>query len=114
MTDTLAAPAFENAAQLPDDVRGSLRDLILALADSKRVLGLRYSDRMLGSPTLEAGIAASSMAQDEWGHARLDQGAHHPRGPRDAAHLRRVDVKTAVLGARCWVLRYFTSHRTWH
>jgi phenylacetate-CoA oxygenase PaaI subunit len=26
---------------------------------------------MLGSPTLEAGIAASSMAQDEWGHARL-------------------------------------------
>ncbi|HEU4561550.1 MAG TPA: Phenylacetic acid catabolic protein [Longimicrobium sp.] len=71
MTDTLAAPAFENAEQLPDDVRGPLRDLILALADSKRVLGLRYSDRMLGSPTLEAGIAASSMAQDEWGHARL-------------------------------------------
>jgi ring-1,2-phenylacetyl-CoA epoxidase subunit PaaC len=45
--------------------------LILALADSKRVLGLRYSDRMLGAPTLEAAIAASSMAQDEWGHARL-------------------------------------------
>ncbi|HYH78441.1 MAG TPA: Phenylacetic acid catabolic protein [Longimicrobium sp.] len=71
MTDTLAAPAFEKAEQLPDDVRAPLRDLILALADSKRVLGLRYSDRMLGSPTLEAGIAASSMAQDEWGHARL-------------------------------------------
>ncbi|HEX8906158.1 MAG TPA: Phenylacetic acid catabolic protein, partial [Longimicrobiaceae bacterium] len=51
--------------------RAALRDLILTLADSKRVLGLRYSDRMLGSPTLEAGIAASSMAQDEWGHARL-------------------------------------------
>jgi phenylacetate-CoA oxygenase PaaI subunit len=71
VTDTLAAPAFEKAEQLPDDVRAPLRDLILALADSKRVLGLRYSDRMLGSPTLEAGIAASSMAQDEWGHARL-------------------------------------------
>lgn len=71
MTDTLAALAFEKAEQLPDDVRAPLRDLILALADSKRVLGLRYSDRMLGSPTLEAGIAASSMAQDEWGHARL-------------------------------------------
>jgi ring-1,2-phenylacetyl-CoA epoxidase subunit PaaC len=71
VTDTLAAPAYEKAEQLPDDVRAPLRDLILALADSKRVLGLRYSDRMLGSPTLEAGIAASSMAQDEWGHARL-------------------------------------------
>lgn len=72
MTDTLAAaPVFDKADQLPDEVRGPLRDLILALADSKRVLGLRYSDRMLGSPTLEAGIAASSMAQDEWGHARL-------------------------------------------
>lgn len=71
MTDTLAAAAYEKAAQLPDDARAPLRDLVLALADSKRVLGLRYSDRMLGSPTLEAGIAASSMAQDEWGHARL-------------------------------------------
>lgn len=72
MTETVAAaPAFEKADQLPDELRGPLRDLILALADSKRVLGLRYSDRMLGSPTLEAGIAASSMAQDEWGHARL-------------------------------------------
>ena len=71
MSDTLTAAVYERADQLPDDVRAPLRDLILALADSKRVLGLRYSDRMLGSPTLEAGIAASSMAQDEWGHARL-------------------------------------------
>lgn len=71
MTDTLAAAAYEKAAHLPEGVQAPLRDLVLALADSKRVLGLRYSDRMLGAPTLEAGIAASSMAQDEWGHARL-------------------------------------------
>lgn len=61
----------EKAAELPEDAREALKALLLALADSKRVLGLRYSDRMLGAPTLEAGIAASSMAQDEWGHARL-------------------------------------------
>jgi phenylacetate-CoA oxygenase PaaI subunit len=71
----VSAPAaearLESAAELPDDARAALRALILTLADSKRVLGLRYSDRMLGAPTLEAGIAASSMAQDEWGHARL-------------------------------------------
>ena len=67
-----AAPAtVDSAADLSPETRGALRDLLLALADSKRVLGLRYSDRMLGAPTLEAGIAASSMAQDEWGHARL-------------------------------------------
>ena len=62
---------IEKAARLAPETRQALHDLILVLADSKRVLGLRYSDRMLGAPTLEAGIAASSLAQDEWGHARL-------------------------------------------
>lgn len=66
-----AADRIESAAKLSDEGRAALRDVILALADGKRVLGLRYSDRMLGAPTLEAGIAASSMAQDEWGHGRL-------------------------------------------
>jgi 1,2-phenylacetyl-CoA epoxidase catalytic subunit len=45
--------------------------LVLTLADSKRLMGIRYSDWILGAPSIEAGIAASSMAQDEWGHARL-------------------------------------------
>lgn len=44
---------------------------VLSLADSKRILGIRYSDWLLGAPSLETGIAASSMCQDEWGHARL-------------------------------------------
>lgn len=44
---------------------------VLSLADTKRLLGIRYSDWLLGSPSIETGIAASSMAQDEWGHARL-------------------------------------------
>ena len=49
----------------------AMRRLILSLADSKRLMGIRYSDWLLGSPSIETGIAASSMAQDEWGHARL-------------------------------------------
>ena len=49
----------------------ALRRLILTLADSKRMMGIRYSDWLLGAPSIEAGIAVSSMAQDEWGHARL-------------------------------------------
>ena len=44
---------------------------ILSLADTKRLLGIRYSDWLLGAPSIETGIAASAMAQDEWGHARL-------------------------------------------
>lgn len=71
MSDTMTESRIDKAAELPDDARAALRALILSLADSKRVQGLRFSDRMLGAPTLEAGIAASSMAQDEWGHARL-------------------------------------------
>lgn len=58
-------------ADLDDTLRADVRRLILALADTKRILGIRYSDWLLGAPSLEAGIAASGMAQDEWGHARL-------------------------------------------
>lgn len=53
------------------DARAGVRDLILVLADSKRLLGMRYAEWILGAPELEAGIACASMAQDEWGHARL-------------------------------------------
>lgn len=56
---------------LDDAGRDALRRLIVTLADSKRILGIRYSDWVLGAPSLETGISTSSMTQDEWGHARL-------------------------------------------
>jgi ring-1,2-phenylacetyl-CoA epoxidase subunit PaaC len=72
MTETATSSTrIDRAAMLSDESRAALRSLILTLADSKRLLGIRYSDWMLGAPTLETGIAASSMAQDEWGHGRL-------------------------------------------
>lgn len=49
----------------------ALESHAITLADTKRVLGIRYSDWLLGAPSIETGIAASSMCQDEWGHARL-------------------------------------------
>lgn len=58
-------------AELSPEVRQAVRDLILVLADTKRLLGFRYAEWMLGAPELETGIACASMAQDEWGHARL-------------------------------------------
>lgn len=62
---------YPTAAELPSGVRDQLRDLLLTLADNKRVLGIRYSDWILGAPSVEAGIACSAMAQDEWGHGRI-------------------------------------------
>lgn len=54
-----------------DALRQAFRRRLLSLADAKRILGIRYSDWLLGAPSIETGIAAASMAQDEWGHARL-------------------------------------------
>jgi ring-1,2-phenylacetyl-CoA epoxidase subunit PaaC len=58
-------------AELSREALVAVRDLTLVLADTKRLLGYRYAEWMLGAPELETGIACSSMAQDEWGHARL-------------------------------------------
>ena len=76
------------------------RDLILVLADTKRLLGMRYAEWILGAPALEAGIACASMAQDEWGHGRLlysllkDFGDDVDRleHGRDAADYRNIEV----------------------
>lgn len=60
-----------STVDLTQDTRAAVRDLILVLADCKRILGTRYAGWMLGAPELEGGIALASMAQDEWGHGRL-------------------------------------------
>lgn len=62
---------FKSPEDLPEDAREHLADLLLVLADNKRILGLRYANWILGAPALEAGIACSAMAQDEWGHGRI-------------------------------------------
>ncbi len=82
--------------------RAGVRDLVLALADSKRLLGMRYANWMLGAPELETGIACASMAQDEWGHARLlyallkdfdedVEGLEHGREPAAYANMELLD-----------------------
>jgi ring-1,2-phenylacetyl-CoA epoxidase subunit PaaC len=93
----------EHADALDSQVRDSIQDLILVLADSKRLLGTRYAEWILGAPELEAGIAAASMAQDEWGHARLlyamlkdfgqDPGVvEHERGPGEYRSMAVLDL----------------------
>lgn len=88
---------------LDDATRTSIRDLILVLADSKRLLGMRYAEWILGAPELEAGIACASMAQDEWGHARLLYALLKEFGDdvdsiehgREAAEYRNIDALDA-------------------
>jgi ring-1,2-phenylacetyl-CoA epoxidase subunit PaaA len=62
---------FRTAGDVPMELRADLAALLLSLADNKRLLGMRYAEWLLGAPTLEAGIACSAMAQDEWGHSRI-------------------------------------------
>lgn len=61
---------FLSLAELDQPCRRALYDLLLVLADSKHILGLRYAE-WISAPQIEASIAAVSMAQDELGHARL-------------------------------------------
>lgn len=51
--------------------RHGLRAALVALSDSKLLLGYHYGEWTFGPPAIEAGIAACSMAQEEFGHTRL-------------------------------------------
>ena len=96
---------YGSPQELPEPAREALGDLLLVLADTKRVLGIHYADWILGSPTLEAGIACSAMAQDEWGHGRIlyamldDFGMdpdrlEHERGPSEYRSSELLDEPT--------------------
>ena len=76
-----------DSEDLAPEVRKLLADWLVAMSDSKHVLGLRYAEWCTGAPELEADIAASAMAQFELGHARVLRGvlADLPEDPRDAS-----------------------------
>ena len=56
--------------ELPEDVRQSVSQLLLAAADDKFVLGHHVSDWTGLAPILEADIAFSAIAQEEIAHAQ--------------------------------------------
>ncbi len=62
---------FSNAQQLPPATLAELNQLLLALADTKHALGLRYAEWSDRAPRPEASVAASAMAQDQLGQARV-------------------------------------------
>ena len=84
------APAslLDRPSALPRDCVAPLVDLVTALADNKHALGLRYAEWCSSGPTIEAGVAATAMAQDELGHARVLYGLLEelPGAPRRSEH----------------------------
>jgi len=62
---------FSSAKDLPENLREHTRQLLLAIADTKLLLGFHYGEWTFGTPALEACIASCSMSQDELGHVRL-------------------------------------------
>lgn len=48
-----------------------LRNLLMACADTKLLLGYHYGEWTFGTPELEAAVASCSLSQAELGHVRL-------------------------------------------
>ncbi len=98
----MSTPLLERASALPREAVSPLVDLVVALADNKHALGLRYGEWCSSGPTIEAGVAATAMAQDELGHARVLYGLLEelPGAPRRSEHeWSAADARTiAVLG----------------
>lgn len=62
---------FESIEGLNDAARRGLRNLLLACADTKLLLGYHYGEWTFGTPELEAAVASCSLSQAELGHVRL-------------------------------------------
>lgn len=79
---------LDRPSALPQACVAPLIDLVVALADNKHALGIRYAEWCSSGPTIEAGVAATGMAQDELGHARVLYGLLEelPGAPRRSEH----------------------------
>ncbi len=68
---TQTAREFESTEGMSEACREGLRNLIVACADTKLLLGYHYGEWTFGPPQLEAAIACCSLSQSELGHVRL-------------------------------------------
>ena len=80
----MSTPLLDRASALPIEAVSPLVDLVVSLADNKHALGLRFAEWCSSGPTIEAGVAATAMAQDELGHARV---LYHSANLRPSACL---------------------------
>jgi ring-1,2-phenylacetyl-CoA epoxidase subunit PaaC len=80
--------------QLSATEHEALRDLLIACADTKLLMGYHYGEWTFGAPMLEAAVAHCSLAQGELGHVRLLHGilkAHFDVDPDYLVEQRPAD-----------------------
>ncbi|MFQ5652228.1 MAG: Phenylacetic acid catabolic protein [bacterium] len=65
---------FESTEGMSESCKTALRNLLLACADTKLLLGYHYGEWTFGPPEIEAAIACCSLCQTELGHVRLLHG----------------------------------------
>jgi ring-1,2-phenylacetyl-CoA epoxidase subunit PaaA len=65
---------FGSRTELPGATADALQRLLVAIADTKLLLGYHYGEWTFGPPELEAAVAGCSMCQTELGHVRLLHG----------------------------------------
>ena len=79
--------AVSRPEALPEGCREPLRDLLIACADTKLLLGYHYGEWTFGAPLLESAVAHCSLAQGELGHVRLLHGILKAHFDVDPDHL---------------------------
>ncbi|RMF66416.1 MAG: hypothetical protein D6743_06410 [Calditrichaeota bacterium] len=85
---------FESTEGMSETCRAALRDLLVAIADTKLLLGYHYGEWTFGPPELEAAVACCSLCQAELGHVRLIHGIlnkHYGDDPDDLVENRRPE-----------------------
>jgi len=60
--------------KLPNGTEEEFKSLLLAISDTKLLLGYHFGEWTFRTPSLESGIANCNFAQDELGHVRLFHG----------------------------------------
>lgn len=84
---------------LPAECREPLRDLLVACADTKLLMGYHYGEWTFGAPMIESAVAHCSLAQGELGHVRLLHGilkAHFDVDPDYLVEQRPADQFASV------------------
>lgn len=83
---------FESTDGMSAECKDALRNLLIACADTKLLLGYHYGEWTFGTPQLEAAIACCSLCQSELGHVRLLHGilnAHYKDDPDALVEFRK-------------------------
>lgn len=101
---------YDSLEALTDVIRDAVIDLLYRLADDELIISRQNSEWTEPGPILEEGIAFSSMAQDEMGHAQAFYGMLHELGEPDPDTLAFTRSRRQL---RCASLVSLPNDRDW-